>query len=289
MKNNKNSFLALPAYMLAAALLLTLGSCNEKKNTTPTPLAKDSVAVEPINTDTLLTKVYSKEVNDSSGEYSLKFEYPEDNDNQEALTNSIREWFSEEMEGTYEGDLQKPDEMVAFYLNDMVKTAKNEFGYMPKDSGIKFLDQRRVTKMFEAKRFVTYCYHAESYMGGAHGSVVVMAQTFRKEDGRRIGWEVFKSPYNEQLQKLIREGLIEYFSFDGERITEEQLADQLQGEANQYFIPLPQCPPIFEKDGIGFLYNQYEIACYAAGMPQFTIPYKKILPLMNVTGHRLLQ
>ena len=40
-----------------------------------------------------------------------------------------------------------------------------------------------------------------------------------------------------------------------------------------YNIPLPKNPPYFTQDGLTFVYQQYEIAPYAAGMPTFSIPY----------------
>jgi hypothetical protein len=56
-----------------------------------------------------------------------------------------------------------------------------------------------------------------------------------------------------------------------------------------YFLPLPQAAPYFTKDGITFVYAQYEIACYAAGMPTFTIPYNKIEGILTSSAAALLQ
>jgi hypothetical protein len=53
-------------------------------------------------------------------------------------------------------------------------------------------------------------------------------------------------------------------------------------------MPLPQCPPLFTKDGVRFIYGQYEIAPYAAGMPDFTVPYNKLEKFMKVTAKKLL-
>ena len=47
-------------------------------------------------------------------------------------------------------------------------------------------------------------------------------------------------------------------------------------------IPLPkQYEPYPSADGIVFTYAQYEIACYAAGMPTFTIPYSDVQPFLS--------
>lgn len=267
-----------------------LTGCNEKKTNNTIPVNGDSTAVvEETIADTLLTKQYSKEQNNAMGDYRVTMQFPVANDDNAILVNSIREWISEQMGGNYEGKLENPEDMLDFYLKDIVKTFKNEYGAGETETPMNLMDHRRITKTYENSRLVTWLFHEESYMGGAHGGVVNYGQTFRKSDGRRIGWEVFVSPYDENFQKILRQGLVEYFSENGERISEEQLSEYLQGEATQYYIPLPQCLPIFQKDGVCFLYNQYEIAAYAAGMPQFVVPYQKLKPLMNATGRRLLE
>ncbi|MDE6438615.1 MAG: RsiV family protein, partial [Muribaculaceae bacterium] len=47
-------------------------------------------------------------------------------------------------------------------------------------------------------------------------------------------------------------------------------------------------PPYFMKDGVVFLYQQYEIACYAAGMPACVIPYSALLPFMTPAARELV-
>ena len=43
-------------------------------------------------------------------------------------------------------------------------------------------------------------------------------------------------------------------------------------------FPFPQNPPYFEENGVCFLYQQYEIAPYAAGMPACVIPFETLRP-----------
>jgi hypothetical protein len=52
---------------------------------------------------------------------------------------------------------------------------------------------------------------------------------------------------------------------------------------------MPQCPPIFTEEGILFLYNQYEIAPYALGLPQFVLTWEKVMPYLNVTAKRMIK
>ena len=42
------------------------------------------------------------------------------------------------------------------------------------------------------------------------------------------------------------------------------------------------------ENGVGFIYQQYEIAAYAMGMPNDTIPYERIKPFMTEWSKRLI-
>ena len=84
---------------------------------------------------------------------------------------------------------------------------------------------------------------------------------------------------------LIRDGLKEYWEVK----TDEELDDMLMDKDNFSVRPLPDCPPLFEKKGVTFVYNQYEIAPYATGLPSFTIPYEKLVPFMNATAKKLIK
>lgn len=58
--------------------------------------------------------------------------------------------------------------------------------------------------------------------------------------------------------------------------TESELRDILL--LNNEPFPFPQNPPYFEENGVCFLYQQYEIAPYAAGMPACVIPFETLRP-----------
>jgi hypothetical protein len=84
------------------------------------------------------------------------------------------------------------------------------------------------------------------------------------------------------LRNLIKEGLRSYFQDNQETpISDADLKDYLLYDASVDNLPLPQFPPYFTADGLAFVYQQYEIAPYAAGMPSFTIPYDDIRPLLT--------
>ena len=53
-------------------------------------------------------------------------------------------------------------------------------------------------------------------------------------------------------------------------------------------VPLPSWTPYPGEDGLVFVYQQYEIASYAAGMPSFVIPYDRIQPFLTEEARRIL-
>ena len=138
----------------------------------------------------------------------------------------------------------------------------------------------QITRGYETPKLVTFNFSSYEYGGGAHGGSVGSGMTFRKTDGRRIGWELFSTV---KMQSILRNGLKEYFEVK----TDEELENSLSLESI-YNIPLPVTPPLFTEKGIVVIYQQYEIAAYAAGMPNFTIPYEEILPYLTPEAKRLI-
>ena len=80
----------------------------------------------------------------------------------------------------------------------------------------------------------------------------------------------------------MKEGLKSYFNVD----TDEEL--NTCGLIDLTVVPLPACSPLFTEKGALFIYQQYEIACYAAGAPEFVIPYEKLIPYLGITAKKLI-
>ena len=152
---------------------------------------------------------------------------------------------------------------------------------------MQLFDSIAITKTAEGKDWVTFQFVNEVFQGGAHGSHLVFGQTFRKSDGRRIGWDIIRQLPEGNLQELMRKGLVSYFAADNEEGFKEEDLENVLDESARYYIPMPQCPPLFTSEGILFLYNQYEIAAYAMGLPSFVLTWEELKPSLNVTAKRL--
>ena len=180
----------------------------------------------------------------------------------EALTNSVREWISEELGGSYSGDYSDVKGMATFYVKEQMKPLVKESAEWNLD-GIKLYSEITVEKLAEGKSYLTMTDMSDEFAGGPHGLSVLRGATFRKSDGRRIGWDVFNTN-SDEFQKLMSDSLKVYFN-------------------------LPHCGPLFTKEGVLFQYQSYEICSYADGMPNFVVPYKALMPFMMETAKRLLK
>lgn len=134
-----------------------------------------------------------------------------------------------------------------------------------------------VEKLCDEPYYVTYLVHRYRYEGGAHGGQVVYGKTFCKKTGEDLGWKLVEGRDHDSLLLAIKEGLKTYFSEDSETPvkTDEELRDCLllwdESAANDTLVGLPGTEPWLTPDGIVFLYQQYEIAPYAAGHPTAVI------------------
>ena len=86
-----------------------------------------------------------------------------------------------------------------------------------------------------------------------------------------------------QRAELVKDNIFsQYFESDA-----SEMENLLTMENNDFF-PLPQAAPIFREDGVEFVYQQYEIACYAAGMPACVISYDLLEPFLTQAGKWLV-
>lgn len=96
-------------------------------------------------------------------------------------------------------------------------------------------------------------------------------------------------------RKKLRAG----FSTDKSRgeITDEELCEMLLLDISGSPVtvqqldsfPLPSTPPYFTRKGVTFVYQAYEIAPYAAGIPTFTVDFDDIDKYLSDEGKLLLK
>ena len=229
------------------------------------------------------------------------------------ISNSIRSYQGSQMEDTkpliakYNGDEKDAKSMLDYYSKEVSKLlnsqAKEDY-----DERVKYWDedttlteeQRKefkesvtpwdysmdVTKTSEDSTFVVFNDTEYAYIGGAHGGVFGWGGiTFRFSDGSIVK-NFLKDNVLKDMQPLLKKGLKEYFNENAdEKIkTDQQLMEQLMlPEESKGLIPLPAWTPSPDEKGKGlvFTYQQYEIACYAVGMPSFVLTWEELKPFLR--------
>lgn len=202
----------------------------------------------------------------SEGKNSIKVDFPKCSNT--VLQQNILEWINEQLGGTYEGDLNDNDAMFNHYANQLGAV----------DEGYGEYSKTALTKAYEDDYIVTYQDDSEFYGGGIHGIGTVSGKTFRKSDGK-LFTNSFISFY--KLRDHAVRGLKKYFEVS----SDDELMGQLQIEGSSLDqLPPPSNDPWIMGDGVHFLYAPYEIACYAAGSPTFTVSIEDIKPAVNATA-----
>jgi len=141
-------------------------------------------------------------------------------------------------------------------------------------------------KIDDNDRYVVFQSMDYIYLGGAHGGVTGRGcLTFSKKDGAPFADFVDASRADE-MQPLLRTGLLGYYSDNGYDTSWDELKESLFIEDG--VIPLPAWPLYPSAGGINFVYQQYEIASYAEGMPAFVVPYADIEPFLTPEAKQLL-
>ena len=70
--------------------------------------------------------------------------------------------------------------------------------------------------------------------------------------------------------------------------SDNDLKSKLQGVKSVSSLPLPSTPPFMTEKGYVLIYQQYEIAPYAMGMPGDTIPYNVLKPCLTPEAQKLI-
>lgn len=217
-------------------------------------------------------------------------------DGSELLVNAIREYVNEQLGGTYNGDESNGQVMIDTYAqqewtslvsqyNELAGETENEF-----IRDISFYTEYEIRLLYETDKFVTYQTFMTTYLGGAHGMHNLTGVTFRKTDGRRFGYDMMRQLYSEEFYTITKEGLISYFSQSGmgKPTTDEELKEWLMTSDDVNYLSHPRCEPYMVEDGVTFVYQPYEIAPYAAGMPEFTVSYQDIKPFLTVGAQKMI-
>lgn len=263
--------------LLAGAFFIAAVGCTRKNVT-----ATDPLTTEEGNPGWLIFDSLGIEKKDQTAEISYSIEFPVKGN--QVLVDSIRHYIVE-MIGVHTDDMTDGNKLLETALNDKYKKMKEERDNLSNDVEFEvppFEYDFQIDVLNETDHYITLSTAIYEYVGGVHGGAFGVSTSFNKENGQRMGYNMLKDTSSKEFMKLVKEGLYDYFSDSGNKITTDtQLAEMLLVEGGVSQLPLPVNTPWLTEEGVVFCYQQYEIAPYAAGMPAFVIPYEKIRPFLT--------
>lgn len=286
MNMKKSMFLAI----CAMAVMISCKTGNSRESGAGLASAEDSATVDntaaevssDIHMDSLKTDTVSYEKSVGILNVSLWAEYPVEG--RDSLVKKVREFINDFMGGAYDGSLADGQKMIDENGVLMFNSLQEECGDVDEEDVNELFLHKTVSKGYETNTFVTFMATSSSYMGGLHGIGHETGQTFSKANGQSFGYDMMKNTDSPAFKRLIKEGLKMFFGDEkeGKTMSDEDLLEELvsySGSADE--LPLPDSEPYMTEGGITFIYQPYEISYYAAGKPEFTIPYDAVKPYLK--------
>lgn len=270
----KGKLMQMNKMVLALGLAMAMTSCNSGAAGGSKSDGQDTLRTEVLSLDSIW---YSDSANEYYKDFpigvQLSLEMPSFDQNP-VLANAIMEWVMEQLNVTEQVDLKDGKAILKQCLADMEEEESIEYS---------------VKKVYESDLFVSFeMVGYEMFLGAAHGTPMRLGATFRKSDGKQFGWNMFKrETAADQLQPILKAGLKKAFDVESDEELEENLAVMEPYSAD--YLPKPETEPWVTKEGVHLQYQSYEIACYAAGIPEVIIPLKDAAPLMTGLGKTVLE
>lgn len=265
------------------ACVASLAACSSEK-TSKTASAESCAATSDDDVAYVVEKVSYKDsvvINDSKAVAECSLGYLKPKGKECALTSSIDNWIRHMLKDA-DTSVAMGEPLAEYIVGDVLKSGGDDlrewtetFGKDRDDSyfPMSYEYDYSVTPLVVAPRYVTMMYTSYVYTGGAHGGAAAVGQTFAADNGQALDFDMFREGTADQVLQLVKKGLMDqYFEVS----TEKEFSDMLLVENGT--LPFPANPPYFEDKGVCFLYQQYEIAPYAAGMPQCVIPFDTLRP-----------
>lgn len=252
---------------ISVSVILCIASCSHFK-TSSSKLEFDSIIFQ----DSVIFNTKSKVHVNIFSLYAT-------NGNQ-ALKDSINAWIYQQLGDSSSMHTDRIPQILIAQGRKWLKEDSTEVKDIMADMGepewgINYDKDIKIVKIFENDDYVTLSNTTYTYCGGAHGGTYVECATFRKKDGHRMGWELLGEMPEDSLKLALDKGLKEYFEITSDVLNDDGTTtstdQQLRNNLLEDTIAKPVSLPFITEEGIRVIYQQYEIACYAAGMPTFII------------------
>ena len=211
-------------------------------------------------------------------------------DMQEAVSDSVaafiyREFFSDAIPG------QDPDHLLSTIKGLYFKNYKsaNEDIYQEGASSFNWEKIKEVRILHNEHDILSLENYDYGFTGGAHGLSFSKFQVIDLKDGQRIGLdEIFRDGYRNDLRDIIYQEVRNLYNLErNQSLVDAGFYNDLIDPSDNFYLT---------KDGIGFYYNQYEVAPFAMGSVDIFLNYNKVKKILRtgspvyrliITGHIL--
>ena len=177
-----------------------------------------------------------------------------------------------EYRGSIDDRIAVYDYMARYFSNDVKPNIESDGDWWER----RYESSLSLRAKYSNGRFVTYQMATNEDRNGAHGYYTLQMVSYDPVHSRPIDWNyIFKRGSAGQIVKLlerIAETDLEYMSWDANIYRYTYHKDEEWYDAKETFLP----NPALTDEGVVFSYQPYEIACFAAGMYHFTIPYSRL-------------
>jgi hypothetical protein len=148
------------------------------------------------------------------------------------------------------------------YIDSISQTLRDESADMLVGSSMTTEEyQSKYSVVFADEKYISFRAEEYSYTGGAHGSNKITVGTIDRKTGRRMCLKDFVSA--DKLPELTK-------------ILHAKVIKKLGGKENLQGEVLPIENFCVVKGGLKFVYNEYEVACYAAGAIEVVVSFDEM-------------
>lgn len=277
-------------FLILSAIVLTVFSCNGNK--------ESNLSDNSVNFDSVLLRKEKHLFNDttkSKATIELKLLKPSAS-TPEKLRLMIESCFKISLFGKDDSKtdintlsqnyvanyLKEYNQLEAIYMKDQIEFAKKKTTneddadlYNPSESAYSYEHSTDLIIEFNKANLLSYKVERYDYTGGAHGMTTDSCFTILLDKGRFLKQDdLFEESSLDKIAELIVKNIAD----------DNDLDDPVKLEDQGYFSVKEIYPNgnIYATDkGITWIYNPYDIAAYAIGSVEVTIPYDQLKPYLK--------
>ena len=145
------------------------------------------------------------------------------------------------------------------------------------DYPIAYAKELEMEVAWQTPKLLTLIDKSYEFRGGAHGMSYTFYYNFDLKQNKQLLFsDIIAADKTAEVRKLVLDELCNYFDVPNidTLYTGYLMLDSNQDTPNTF--PVEQANIGLTEKGVVFQFQHYQIACYAAGMPEATLPYAQI-------------